>query len=127
MTKLSVICDLWQVAAVQFPFTEAPGAKRRPALALTQPSFNQEGHTVFAMITSRLHRPWPGDAPIRDLGPAGLSRTSIVRLKLFTLDNRLILHTLGQLSARDREAVSLHLGTFFASIGTPDDASRDPC
>jgi mRNA interferase MazF len=117
-----VICDLWQVAVVPFPFSEALGAKRRPALALSHPSFNREGITVFAMITSRFHRPWPGDSLIQDLEPVGLTRNCIVRLKLFTLDNRLILHSLGTLSHRDRETVLSSLGTFFANRA---DAAED--
>lgn len=127
MTKPSVICDLWQVAVVPFPFSEAPGAKRRPALALSHPAFNREGTTVFAMITSRVHRPWPGDCVIQDLEPVGLTRSCIVRLKLFTLDNSLVMRRLGALSYRDRETVLSSLGTFFASSADDTGGVSDLC
>lgn len=102
-------CDPWDVVVVPFPFTDQPGAKKRPGLVLSRPAFNRAGHTVLAMITSRGHRPWPGDTPIGDPAVAGLPRPCLVRLKLFTLDNRLILDRLGRLAAADAERVGVAL------------------
>lgn len=100
-----MISDRWDVVLVPFPFSEGPGAKRRPALALSNPPFNRSGHTVLAMITTREHSPWPGDTEIDDHGAAGLPLRCLARLKLFTLDNRLILRRLGCLAASDAERV----------------------
>ncbi len=97
-------CDPWEVVVVPFPFTERPGAKRRPAVVLSNRGFNQNGHTILAMITTRAHPPWPGDLEIADLEASGLQVPCIIRLKLFTLDNRLMLRRLGRLSEPDREA-----------------------
>ena len=97
-------CDPWDVVVVPFPFTERPGARRRPAVVLSNREFNRHGHTILAMITTRGHRPWPGDSETADLEAAGLEVPCIIRLKLFTLDNRLLLRRLGQLSAADRKA-----------------------
>ena len=102
-TRRSVTCDPWDVVVVPFPFTERPGAKRRPAVVLSNREFNRHGHTILAMITTRAHRPWPGDTEIADLEASGLEVPCIIRLKLFTLDNRLVLRRLGRLSAADRE------------------------
>lgn len=91
--------------------------KRRPALALSRKRFNDEaGHTVLSMITTKAHSPWPGDVAIEDLDAAGLPRPSIVRLKLFTLDNRLILRRAGRLSDRDRKAVRVSLKEYVSPI-----------
>ena len=46
-----------------------------------------------------------GDTEIRDLEAAGLSRPSRVRLKLFTLDARLVLRRAGRLERTDRDRV----------------------
>jgi mRNA interferase MazF len=100
-----VICDAGDVAVVPFPFFERPGTKRRPALVLSGRSFNQAGHTVLAMITTRGHDPWPGDVELQRHEEAGLDRPCIVRPKLFTLDNRLLLRRTGTLAAGDRRAV----------------------
>jgi len=97
-----MICDPWDVVVVPFPFIERAAAKRRPSLVLSKKLFNRAGHPVMAMITSAKHQPWPGDTFIRDHGSAGLRVPCTVRLKLFTLDNRLILRKVGKLSAADR-------------------------
>jgi mRNA interferase MazF len=101
-----VICEPWSVVVVPFPFTEKPGAKRRPALVLSNSSFNAAGHTILAMITTKAQPPWPGDTDVHDLQDAGLRVPCIVRLKLFTLDNRLVLRVAGGLSEQDRAAVA---------------------
>jgi mRNA interferase MazF len=84
-----VIFDAWQIAVVPFPFSARSGAKRRPALVLSQRSFNTGGHTVLAMITSSRHDPWPTDTRIDDLTAARLAVPCVVRLKLFTIDKSL--------------------------------------
>ncbi|MGE5345646.1 MAG: type II toxin-antitoxin system PemK/MazF family toxin [Acidithiobacillales bacterium] len=99
-------CDVWDVVVVPFPFSERAATKRRPALVLSRKPFNAAGHTVLAMITTQAHRPWPGDTPVHDLSAAGLPLPCIVRLKLFTLDNRLILRRIGALSPSDRRRLS---------------------
>jgi mRNA interferase MazF len=66
------------------------------------------------MITTSSHRPWPGDTDITNHESAGLPLPCIARIKLFTLDNRLIIRRLGRLSTEDQEAVGTsiqkHLG-----------------
>jgi mRNA interferase MazF len=42
---------------------------------------------------------------IQDLSAAGLSHASIVRMKLFTLDERLVLRKAGTLAESDRAGV----------------------
>lgn len=103
-------CDAWQVVVVPFPFTDRATTRRRPALVLSGKSFNRGGHSVLAMITSASHRPWPGDTPIGDLKHAGLTASSLVRLKIFTLDNRFIARRIGALEATDQAAVSAQVG-----------------
>ena len=105
-------CELWQVVVVPFPFTDRATTKRRPALVLSAKAFNRNGHSVLAMITSASHRPWPGDTPISDLKNAGLKTPSLVRLKLFTLDNRFIARRIGTLGSPDQASVTTQLRTF---------------
>ena len=57
------------------------------------------------MITSSGNADWPGDVPLQDLKGAGLSVPCRVRLKLFTLDSRLIVRKTGVLGAGDRDAL----------------------
>ena len=51
---------------------------------------NAVGQSVLAMITSAAHSRWPLDVPLTDLAAAGLPAPSVVRMKLFTLDDRLV-------------------------------------
>jgi mRNA-degrading endonuclease toxin of MazEF toxin-antitoxin module len=108
-----VICKHYDVVVVPFPFTDRRASKRRPALALSTEKFSTEaGHTVLAMITSAKNPPWPSDVVI-EAGRAGLPAPSKVRMKLFTLDNRLILHRAGSLSENDKRAVAEALKRVF--------------
>ncbi len=102
-------CDPWQVVVVPFPFTDRAATKRRPAVVLGTRAFNRQGHSVLAMITSASHRPWPGDTSLTDLTSAGLTSPRLMRLKIFTLDNRFIARRIGVLSARDQGEVGAHL------------------
>ena len=60
----------------------------------------------MAMITSSRGTPWQSDVPLQDWREANLNVPSRVRLKLFTLDNALVVRHLGTLSDRDAGAVS---------------------
>lgn len=107
--------DAFDVVIVAFPFTDRNATKCRPALVLSlQETFNQEsGHLVLAMITSARHSAWPLDVRITDLTSAGLPAPSIVRMKLFTLDQRLILRAAGRLGESDRVATAEALEKLF--------------
>jgi mRNA interferase MazF len=75
---------------------------KRPAAVLRRRAFNAEGHTVMAMITDARNPPWPLDIRI-DHQSAGLKMPSVVRMKFFTLDNRLVIRGIGRLSPVDRQ------------------------
>lgn len=99
-----MICDSWDVVVTPFPFTDGPDSKRRPALVLSPEAFNQHGYTLLAMITKADQSDWPGDTEIQH-EKAGLNHACVVRMKLFTLDSRLILRRLGGLAHADRTRV----------------------
>ena len=110
--------ERFAVVRVPFPFTEQHGQKRRPALVLSQPGFQQAcGHLLLAMITSARQSSWPLDWPIEAREAAGLPQPCVVRLKLFTLDERLVLGTLGTLAAADRTGVTARLSTLLPTTG----------
>ena len=100
----------WTVVVVPFPFVDRRQVKRRPAVVLS-PTMFQEGHgcSVLGMITDARNPRWPGDVPITDIAEAGLPFASVFRCKLFTLDSRLILSSIGDLGRSDRSAVAAAL------------------
>lgn len=105
----------FDVVVVPFPFTDSSATKRRPALVLSQATNfgNVIEHTVLAMITSQKNEPWPLDCNIKNKKAAGLTALSMVRMKLFTLDNRFILKKIGHLSKTDQERVKQNLSQIF--------------
>ena len=95
--------EQFTVVRVPFPFTDKAATKNRPALILSGESiFNAAiGHSVMVMITSQSNPAWPLDYFISNLDIAGLPVPSVVRFKLFTLDNRLVRGEIGHLSKAD--------------------------
>jgi mRNA interferase MazF len=102
-----VTFEAFDVVVVPFPFTDKTTTKRRPALVLSEAKpFNKDtAHSVLAMITSAKHSDWPLDVDIEDIDAAGLPFASIIRMKLFTLDDKFIIRKAGTLGKRDRRAV----------------------
>jgi mRNA interferase MazF len=101
-----VICDLGDVVIVPFPFVDIAAEKRRPSVVLSGKAFNEtNGHSICAMITTAGRTKWPSDVVIDDLGAAGLPRRCVVRFKVFTLPNVIVLKRAGELSAKDRDEV----------------------
>lgn len=106
------------VVVVPFPFTDSAATKRRPALVISAADFQRaNGHLVLGMITSAKHSQWSGDVRLRDWRQAGLPQPSILRLKLFTLDEQFVLRKLGRLSADDEQAVRGSLKQYLALAG----------
>ena len=102
---------IFDVVVVPFPFTDQNTDKKRPALVLSDfDAFNDATENcVLAMITSSKNPEWPLDTKIGSIQKAGLPAPSKVRMKLFTLDSRLILKKIGGLSAKDQKAVKENL------------------
>ena len=102
---------MFDVVVVPFPFTDQSTDKKRPALVLSDfDSFNDSTENcVLAMITSAHNPQWPLDTTIGSIQKAGLPAPSKVRMKLFTLDSRLIIKKIGRLATEDQEAVKENL------------------
>lgn len=109
MKKLTKTYNLYEVIKVPFPFTDTVTTKIRPALILSSAKYfnSRTGLSIMAMITSKSinKQLWPTDVTIEDLDSAGLPFPSLIRFKLFTLDHRLILGRIGQLSEKDQKQV----------------------
>ena len=71
------------------------------------------------MVTSAKHSRWPSDWPIEDLQAVGLRQACVVRFKLFSLDQSLLLGPLGQLSTQDQRGVLSRLAAVTA-LSPPD-------
>lgn len=112
-----MIFKAFDVVAVPFPFTDRDAKKRRPALVISNESFNkQHNQIVLAMITTTTDNVWPSDVSLTNWQKAGLKVACKFRLKLFTLDQILVLKTIGHLSPKDVKSVQAVL-TEFIDVG----------
>ena len=101
-----MIFKAFDVVAVSFPFTDRDATKRRPALVISNERFNQQhNQLVLAMITTATAFVWPSDVSLTDWQEAGLKVACHFRLKLFTLDQSLVVKLIGHLSSRDIKSV----------------------
>ncbi len=104
------------VVDVPFLFIEKEGSKTRPALVLSSPSFQSAcGACVMAMITSAERSAWPNDVRLDDWQSAGLKKPSLLRWKIFTLDDALILGGRGSLSPADWSRVRSSFESIFSN------------
>lgn len=111
-----MIFERFDILVIPFPFSDVAKAKPRPAVILSERDFNRaNGHSLVGMITRGTVTRWPSDYSIRDLVPTGLPVPSVVRFKLFTLDNSILQRPIGRLADTDSRAV---LTSLRAMIGT---------
>ncbi len=97
-----MIYNPFAILTVPFPFTDSSKNKRRPAVVLSSQEFQaHNGHITLLMITSTLHSPWFGDHKIINLESTGLKKDCLIRQKIFTIDMRLVIDQIGNLSAVD--------------------------
>ena len=84
---------------------------------ISNESFNrQHNQIVLAMITTATDNVWPSDVSLTSWQKAGLKVACRFRLKLFTLDQNMVLKTIGHLSSKDVKSVQAIL-TEFIDVG----------
>ena len=92
-----------KVVLVPFPFTDQSGTKKRPAVILSSHSYNTNRHDLIIMaITSQVRMPLgSGEGLIADWETAGLIKPSVLKPVLTTIEQNLVLRTMGTLSDAD--------------------------
>ena len=102
-----------EVVLLSFPFTDATGARRRPALVLLDTG---DEDLVVARITSQTLRT-PFDVEIIEWQQVGLLLPSVVRLdKVATLEKLLVERSLGRLTTDDWSRVRAVVQRLWTSI-----------
>ena len=103
------------VILVPYPFGERAGGRKRPALVVSSHEYNQgTGELLIAQVTGRVTAPSrPGDYEIQDWRGANLPRAAIVRSRLATIEDSLVLRKLGELAETEFRAVQGALSSVF--------------
>ena len=90
-----------------FPFTDQFASKQRPAVVISSARYHAERPDLILMaVTSRI-RPVPtfGEVAIADWASSGLLKPSVLKPIVATLEQVLVLRTLGRLSGQDAAAL----------------------
>ena len=85
------------VELVPFPFTDQSGAKKRPAVIVSSKGYNTSRRDLVVMaITSQVRAPLGfGEALVTDWQPAGLIKLSVLKPVFATIEQRLVVRTIG--------------------------------
>lgn len=104
------------VVLVPFPFTDQSGAKKRPAVIVSSSGYNAGRRDLVIMaITSQVRTPLGfGEALVADWQAAGLIKPSVLKPVVTTIEQGLVVRTMGALSAADlrslRETIAQVIG-----------------
>lgn len=105
-----MICNQGDIVIVPFPFVDSAETKKRPAVVLSKKQFNVDNqHTILAMITSGKGKKWKNDIRITLTNKHGKALDSVIRMKVFTLDNRIIRRKVGTLSLEKKKTLKTQL------------------
>ena len=92
---------------VGFPFTNLQATKKRPAVVISDASYQQGRPDVILMaITSQIRQPLAfGEYVLKDWQQAGLLKPSVLKPLIATLEQTQIVKVMGQLSATDQQGL----------------------
>lgn len=95
------------VVLVPFPFTDQSGAKKRPAVVVSCDRYNSLRRDVVIMaITSQVRTPLGfGESLIADWQTAGLIKPSMLKPVFATIEQALVVRTMGKFAAADIRAL----------------------
>jgi len=105
-----------EVVLVPFPFTDQSGTKKRPAVVVSSSGYNANRRDLIIMaITSQARiPPGFGEAAVADWQAAGLLKPSVFKPGFTTIEQGLVLRSMGALSTTDlrtlREALAQAIG-----------------
>ena len=101
---------------VPFPFTDQTSVKQRPAVVVSSAAYNSERPDIILMaVTSQIKASATvGEIMIHAWQKAGLSKSSAVKPIITTIEKRLVIRRLGQLSEEVREALKIALFTILS-------------
>ena len=107
--------DCGSVVLISFPFTSLDASKKRPAVGVSRPSYQEATHDiVLAAVTSQVDE-GPGDVALRYWSEAGLLKPPWLQVgKLVIIYESLVLRALGRLPTDDWNSGKQRLGAVLA-------------
>lgn len=104
--------EFGQVVLVPFPFTSQAASKRRPAVVVSSRVYATERPDLIVMAVTSQLRPAPalGETWLRHWRAAGLLKPSAVKPVMATLEQSLVIKTLGVLHVDDQADLRRAIG-----------------
>jgi mRNA interferase MazF len=103
--------EFGDVVLVPFPFTSQTASKKRPAVIVSNATYNRTRPDVIVIaITSQIHAAPTAEARVAGWQSAGLLKPSVVKPVFATLEQSLVIRQLGTLATKDRDAVHHLIG-----------------
>ena len=104
--------EFGDVVLVPFPFTSQAASKQRPAVVVSSAAYAAERPDLIMMAVTSQLRPNPalGEVWLRHWQAAGLLKPSAVKPVVATLEQGLVIRSLGALTAEDQEALRRAIG-----------------
>ena len=99
------------VVLVPFPFSDLSGGKQRPGVVISADShIRAQNDLIVAQISSQVGNPVPPDEyEIVDWPHVGLLFPSVVRPKLFTLEDSIVVRSLGHIPVAEMQQIDQRL------------------
>lgn len=93
-----------EVVLVRYPFSDLSSSKVRPAVVINAPHLSQD--VMLAPLTSRTTPLLAGEFVLAEWMDAGLNVETAVKRGIFTIHQKLIIKSVGKLSATDAERLN---------------------
>jgi len=107
----TIPCNFGDVMLVAFPFTNLQTTKQRPAVVISDITYQQGRPDVVLMaITSQIRQPLTfGEYLLQDWQQAGLLKPSMFKPLIATIEQTRIIRVMGHLSAADQNGLHVVL------------------
>lgn len=96
-----------EVVLVRYPSSDLSGSKVRPAVVINSPHVSQD--VIIVPLTSRTAHLLAGEFKVAEWKAAGLNVETAIKRGVFTIHERLIVKSVGTLSAGDAEKLERSL------------------
>ena len=99
--------EFGDIVLVPFPFTDQSGSKKRPAVIVSSAAYQQARRDVLIMAVTSQLRPSGsfGEVTVQDWQAAGLLKPSAIKPVVTTIEQSLVIRSLGKLKAVDLAAL----------------------
>ncbi|MDI7230466.1 type II toxin-antitoxin system PemK/MazF family toxin [Leptospira santarosai] len=117
----TTIFDFGDIVLVNFPFTNLQSFKKRPAVIISNQAYQQQRQDIILMaVTSQIREPLDfGEALIKDWQVAGLAKPSVFKPLIATIEQALIVKSLGHLSTKDKNSLQALIRSILVSESEP--------